>query len=129
MTGGKAPLMIRSCGWNTPRQGSNLLGHVVRSTPLISLLTLCFLVSSPARIEAQSCAECSVAANFNATPISGGSTLWFSSVLDLKGVGSQPVTVLFTASAINFTANGTPYTLSAPSALLTFSPTAASVTT
>ncbi len=100
--------MMRTCGRNNPRDGSSPLGHVARPTLLTFLLTLCFLVCSPVRIEVQSCSACSISSNFNDTPISAGDTVWFSNALNVKGLESQPVTNLFTGSTIHLTAGGTP---------------------
>jgi hypothetical protein len=71
----------------------------------------------------------SIQANFNGTPISAGSDIWFSSVLKVSGLGSSPVTIGFQNAVISFTANGTTYQLSVPNAFITFDPNATSATT
>jgi hypothetical protein len=71
----------------------------------------------------------SIQANFNGTPISAGSDIWFSSVLKMSGLGSSPVTIGFQNATISFTANGTNYTLAVPNAFITFDPHATSATT
>jgi PKD domain/Bacterial Ig-like domain len=70
----------------------------------------------------------SIRANFNGTPISGGNTLWFTSVLKASGLGSTPVTIFVRKSTITFSANGTNYTVSAPDVNITFSPSATTAT-
>jgi hypothetical protein len=72
----------------------------------------------------------SITSNFNPTPIPAGSTLWFNSELQAKGLGSGPVTLQFTNQTIAFTANGTSYSISVPNSTVTFTPgtTAASTT-
>src|SRR5882762_494045 len=66
----------------------------------------------------------SISANFNGTPIAGGDTVWFTSVLKASGLGSAPVTIFVRKSTITFSANGTNYTVPAPDANITFSPSA-----
>ncbi len=70
-----------------------------------------------------------VAANFNATPVPPGDSVWFSSVADVSGVGAKGATVQVVDSAIDFTANGKTYQVAAPNVTLTFSPTAKAATT
>jgi hypothetical protein len=67
--------------------------------------------------------------NFNGTAIQAGNTLWFNSVLNVHGLGSQPVTISFTNQVITFTSGGTTYSLPAPDATVTFDPTATAATT
>jgi len=59
--------------------------------------------------------------NFNGTDIPAGDWIWFTSVLKVHGLGSQPVTIGFMGS-IEFSVDGTVYVMSVPSALVTFSP-------
>jgi hypothetical protein len=70
----------------------------------------------------------SITSNFNGTAIRANDYLWFSSVAKVQGVGSAPVTVRVDHQTITFTANGTPYTLNAPDAVLTLTPGATSAT-
>jgi hypothetical protein len=70
---------------------------------------------------AQSVGECDISSNFNGTPIPGGDWIWFSSVLNVHGLGSQPVTIGFMGS-IEFSVGGTVFIVPVPSALVTFSP-------
>src|SRR5579859_327827 len=71
----------------------------------------------------------SISSNFNGTAISNGSYLWFSSVLKVSGVGSNPVRVFLRSGTVRFTANGVPYTLPVPDTTLTIVPTATTSTT
>jgi hypothetical protein len=63
-----------------------------------------------------------ITSNFNGTAIHAGDYLWFSSVADVKGVGSSPVTLSVTNQTITFAAAGTSYTLTVPDTVLTLSP-------
>lgn len=69
-----------------------------------------------------------IRANFNGTAIAGGSTIWFTSVMKASGLGSSPVTIFVRRSSIVFSANGTNYSVPAPDANITFSPSATSAT-
>jgi hypothetical protein len=69
-----------------------------------------------------------IVSNFNGTPIPAGDWIWFSAVLKVHGLGSDPVTIGFTGS-IQFSVNGTQYYLPVPSALVTFSPSVTLATT
>src|SRR5262249_19090352 len=71
----------------------------------------------------------SVAFNFNPTPIAAGSTVWFSSGVQVSGLGSAPVTLQFTNQTIAFTAGGTSYNLTVPTSIITFVPGSAVATT
>lgn len=62
-----------------------------------------------------------ISGNFNGTDIPAGDWIWFTSVLKVHGLGSQPVTIGFMGS-IEFSVDGTVYVMSVPSALVTFSP-------
>jgi hypothetical protein len=70
----------------------------------------------------------SITSNFNGTPIGAGDFIWFSSVLKVQGLGSDPVTVGFTGS-ISFSVNGTLYVVPVPSAIVNFSPSVSVATT
>jgi len=69
------------------------------------------------------------ASNFNGTAIPAGRFIWFSSVMKVSGVGSQPVHIYFNKSKIQFTAGSTPYTLTVPDSEVTIDPGAASAST
>jgi hypothetical protein len=70
-----------------------------------------------------------ITGNFNGTAIPAGDTVWFSSDFKVNGLGKSPVTLQFTQGSIEFTANGTTYTVNTPNADVTFSPTATTATT
>jgi Carboxypeptidase regulatory-like domain len=71
----------------------------------------------------------SIASNFNGTSIASGNTLWFSSAFKVNGLGSSAVTLHFTDDTITYSVNGTSYTVDAPDAQVTLSPTATTATT
>ncbi len=70
----------------------------------------------------------SITSNFNGTPINAGDFIWFTSVVKVQGLGSDPATIGFTGS-ISFTVDGTPYMIPVPSAVINFSPSAIVATT
>lgn len=70
---------------------------------------------------AQAASGSSISANFNGTPISAGDFIWFTSVLKVQGLGSDPVTIGFSGS-ISFSVNGIPYVVPVPSAIINFLP-------
>jgi hypothetical protein len=71
----------------------------------------------------------SITSNFNGTAIPAGDTIWFSSVAQVQGVGSSPVTIQVVNQTISFTANGVNETVSVPNTQLTLSPSATTATT
>ena len=74
-----------------------------------------------------------LSSSFNGTSISSGNTLWFNSVLNVAGVGTNLANVYITNQTITFsdTKNGvtTPYTLTVPNADIVLSATATTATT
>jgi hypothetical protein len=70
-----------------------------------------------------------ISAGFNGTPIAAGNYVWFNSALSVSGLDSAPVTLFFTGSKIQFSANGKQQSYNAPNAQITFSPTATAATT
>jgi hypothetical protein len=62
-----------------------------------------------------------ISSNFNGSAIPPGDWIWFTSVLKVHGLGSEPVTIGFMGS-IEFSVDGTMYVVSVPSALVTLSP-------
>jgi hypothetical protein len=60
----------------------------------------------------------SITSNFNGTPINAGNYIWFTSVLNPSGLGSNPVTFHFTGQTIT-SAN---FNLNVPDADVTFDP-------
>jgi hypothetical protein len=69
-----------------------------------------------------------ISSNFHGTPIPAGDFIWFSSVLKVQGLDTEPVTIGF-AGSIQFAVNGSLYLVSVPTAIVTFSPTVALATT
>jgi hypothetical protein len=63
----------------------------------------------------------SITSNFNGTPIGPGDFIWFTSVLKVQGLGSDPATVGFTGS-IAFTVDGIMHVVPVPSAIVNFLP-------
>jgi hypothetical protein len=66
---------------------------------------------------------------FNGTAIPAGDTIWFNSVFKVSGLNSHPATILFDATTINFSVNGSPVTVTLPPAIITFSATATTAST
>jgi hypothetical protein len=77
---------------------------------------------------AQTASGSSITSNFNGTPISGGDSIWFNSVLKVHGLGPEGATIGFTGS-IQFSVDGTMYMIPVPSAIVTFSPVVTLATT
>ncbi len=86
------------------------------------------LMASAGGARAQSTGSSSISSNFNGTPIPGGDWIWFTAVMKVQGLGSDPVTIGFMGS-IQFTVDGTTYVVPVPSALITFSPSVTVATT
>jgi SdrD B-like domain len=68
----------------------------------------------------------SIVSNFNGTAIPDNSTIWFSSVAKVSGVGSAPATINVTDQTISYVANGTTNTVNLPNSQLTLTPGATS---
>lgn len=66
--------------------------------------------------------------NFNATPINGGSFIWFNANFSVKGIPSTGTKVFFRNSTIQFAADQG-YSLIVPNAQITFDPSVKCVTT
>jgi hypothetical protein len=75
------------------------------------------------------CRAVSVRARFNRTPIAGGNCIWFNSVINPSGLGSGPTTVVVENQTVQFAANGQPFTVSVPRAVITFDANVTSATT
>src|SRR5579862_2822926 len=73
--------------------------------------------------------QSAIVSNFNGTRIAEGNVIWFNGVLSVKGVASTPVTLTFTNSTIQFTANGIPYTVAVPDSVTTIDPSATQAST
>lgn len=71
----------------------------------------------------------SIASNFNGTAIPAGSSVWFSSVLKVSGLGSSPTTLHVTGQTVSFKVNVTTFSLPVPDSTLTFSPSTTTGTT
>lgn len=91
-------------------------------------LGLLAVTGAPREARAQTSGGSAISSNFNGTAIPGGDWIWFTSVLKVHGLGSQPVTIGFMGS-IQFSVDGTLYIVPVPSALITFSPFATVATT
>jgi hypothetical protein len=71
----------------------------------------------------------SIGSGFNSTPIPAGSTIWFTAVMKVQGVGAQPVHLSLNASTVTFTANSQTSTVGVPNAAITIDPAATQATT
>jgi hypothetical protein len=67
----------------------------------------------------------SSASNFNGTAVAAGNYLWFNGVVAVTGRNtSQLTSVRIDQATVQFTANGTDYTLDVPASVITFDPLA-----
>lgn len=103
-------------------------GFLTASPAVGAGLGLLAATSVPSKALAQSGGGCAISSNFNGTAIPAGDWIWFTSVLNVHGLGSQPVTVGFMGS-IQFSVDGALYVVTVPSALVTFSPSVTQATT
>jgi hypothetical protein len=71
----------------------------------------------------------SIGSGFNSTPIPAGSTIWFTAVMKVQGLGAQPVHLSLNASTVTFTASSQTYTVGVPNAAITIDPAATQATT
>lgn len=76
----------------------------------------------------QCTASSSIASNFNGTLIPAGDYIWFNSNFTASGV-KEGTTITLTGSSVQFTSNGTPYTVQVPDAVITFSASVTCATT
>ncbi len=95
---------------------------------LMFLLICVLTVVAPASAAYQECTS-TITSNFNGTAIAQGDYIWFTGVLNVKGLGTSPTTVYVSHASITFTANGTTYNLKVPSSAITFSSTTTTATT
>jgi hypothetical protein len=58
-----------------------------------------------------------------------GNYIWLNSIVKVNGRGSNPATIMFNNSAVSFSVNGLPITLSVPPSTIKFDSTATSATT
>src|SRR5579872_6599597 len=70
-----------------------------------------------------------IVSNFNGSAVGPGSTLWFSSVMKVNGLGSSPVTLQVTNQEIDYAVSGTSVAVSVPDAQVTLSPTVTTAST
>jgi hypothetical protein len=95
-----------------------------RKARLGVLLSATFgLVASTAAAQSSCPVPASNASNFNGTPISGGSFIWFNANFNASGIPTTGATITFTNPTITFTADQ-PYTVAAPNGQIIFDPTA-----
>ena len=73
-------------------------------------------------------AQTAITSNFNATPINGGSFIWFNANFKATGIPSTGAKVFFRNSTIQFAADQV-YSLRVPNAQITFDPSANCATT
>ncbi|HTA67310.1 MAG TPA: hypothetical protein VK776_03505 [Bryobacteraceae bacterium] len=101
-----------------------------RSLPALAVI---FLIGCVPMVAFTGPSPCLISSNFNGTPIAGGNYVWFNSAFSLPGFDpsqlTSPLTITFNAVTITFTANGTPYTVNAPNASITYNPGATTATT
>jgi hypothetical protein len=71
----------------------------------------------------------SIVSNFNGTSLAPGSSVWFSSVAKVQGLGGSPVTIHVTQQEVTFSVGGSPVTVAMPDADVTLSPAATTATT
>jgi len=119
------------------KQGSDVGASISRSTRRSFFTTsravgaglgLLAVTGLPREARAQSNGQCAISSNFNGAAILGGDWIWFTSVLKVHGLGSDPVTIGFMGS-VQLSVDGTLYVVPVPSALVTFSPFVTSATT
>jgi hypothetical protein len=112
------------------RHGGQIIASLTRRTFLRTSLTTSAVGAGVGLLAAtgvardalaQSGGGCAIRSNFNGTAIAAGDWIWFTSVLNVHGLGSQRVTIGFTGS-IEFSVDGTMYMVQVPSALVTFLP-------
>jgi hypothetical protein len=70
-----------------------------------------------------------ISSNFNGTAIAPNSTVWFTSVVKVSGVGPSGATVHMDHSVVDYTVKGVTKEVAVPDATLTFDPTATTATT
>jgi uncharacterized repeat protein (TIGR01451 family) len=138
LTGG-AGSQILTCGPATLAVNASITVHVTATTSATACgvynNTAMFTTSNDGSGNASASITCSqappvcpavsIASNFNGTAIAKGDFIWFNSVLNVKGLGSTPVTIHFTGQTIT----SADFSLVVPDAYITFDPAAVSATT
>jgi hypothetical protein len=74
-------------------------------------------------------AASAVLANFGSTPIAAGNTIWFTSVVNVRGLSGQAATLVVDNATITFSVFGRPVTLAVPAAVIQFDPNATTAST
>jgi hypothetical protein len=87
---------------------------------LVFLLTSILMAATQATAAYQECTS-TITSNFNGTAINQGDYIWFTGVINLKGLGSSPTTLYVSHASITFTANNQTYIVEVPSSAITFS--------
>ena len=87
---------------------------------LVVLLTSILMAATQATAAYQECTS-TITSNFNGTAINQGDYIWFTGVINLKGLGSSPTTLYVSHASITFTANNQTYIVKVPSSAITFS--------
>jgi len=75
------------------------------------------------------CPTIAIPAKFNRTAIAGGNCIWFNSVIDPHKVGAGPTTIVVDNQMVQFTANGHPFAVNVPRAVVTFDRNVTTATT
>jgi hypothetical protein len=76
------------------------------------------------------CPSVSMGAKFNRAAIAAGNCIWFNSVINPNRlVGAGPTTIVVDNQTVQFMANGQPFTVSVPRAVITFDANVSSATT
>ncbi len=75
------------------------------------------------------CPASSLQAGFNNAPIAGGNCIWLNSAFVPIGLDGGPTTIVVQNQTVQFTANGHPFAVSVPRAVVTFDASVTSATT
>src|SRR5579872_631482 len=70
-----------------------------------------------------------ITSSFNATAIPAGDYIWFSSVAQVSGAGTAPVTLHVKDQTIDFTSNGNSYSIAIPDSTTVLSPATTTAST
>jgi hypothetical protein len=120
---------IRQCNRRSPIRSFHPLRLALRIVSAAVLASVACRAPEPAiTSSAQALTTSSNSSNFNGTSITTGNWLWASSVVKVTA-STLPVHIYFTAGQLQFTANGTAYTLPVPAAELTIDPNVTQATT
>jgi hypothetical protein len=75
------------------------------------------------------CPPSSIRARFNRSAIAHGNCIWFNSSFNPSKLGAGPTTIVVENQTVQFMANGHPFSVSVPRAVITFDANVASATT